>query len=179
MWTCVVCLRQWTCDGCVWKTEVSILAIDLIILHNDNILIHSSVTTALHTEGSFIQYSLVLFSVQLSSFPPLHTTPYTALPFQCPTQIDKAWLDHGHQLSWLMTPDTTTWSHCSTLPLQLSRKSYIPPHTDIGQGAICPSLPLPTTVCSPDLWTPLNLKGWRARYHWVIQALASFMPWSH
>ncbi len=36
-----------------------------------------------------------------------------------------------------------------------------------------------TAICTPGLWTTLNLKGCKARYQRVIRALVSFMRWSH
>ncbi len=36
-----------------------------------------------------------------------------------------------------------------------------------------------TAICTPGLWTTLNLKGCNARYQRVIRALVSFMRWSH
>lgn len=53
--------------------------------------------------------------------------------------------------------------------LDTSSENYLPPPDEREKK----------WATAPGLWTTLNLKGYKARYHWVIQALAYFMQWSH
>lgn len=64
----------------------------------------------------------------------------------------------------------------ATHPIQLCRQvsaSYL--NSDIQMSCLRKSA---TTICAHGLWITLNLKDWRARYHWLIQVLAFFMRWS-